>query len=212
MIAAAGLFLYSFGVYLTIQAAIGVAPWELLALGIAGRTGLLYGDVALGISIVLLAVDLLMKEKLGIGSVLDALICGKAVDLFGWLELVPRQDNLVCSIVMLVVSLFIMAAGQWIYMLVGLCCGPRDAFTVAVGKRLRRWPIGLVQNGILAVVLVAGWLLGGPIGIGTLISVLGMGVAMQLVFRWVNFEPRDVVHQGFLESIKKQPVAERNDI
>jgi len=200
--AAFGLFLYSFGLYLTIQASIGVAPWEVLALGIAERTGFLYGNIALTTSIILLLIDLLMKEKLGIGSILDALICGKAVDLFNWLELVPQQTDTLRGILMLVAGLFIMAFGQWIYMLVGLGCGPRDAFLVAVGKWLHRLPIGVVQNGILLVVLAAGWLLGGPVGIGTLISVVGMGTTMQLVFRLVRFEPRDVVHQGLMESIK----------
>ncbi|MBQ8669642.1 MAG: hypothetical protein IJ508_00145, partial [Oscillospiraceae bacterium] len=123
--AAAGLFLFSFGVYLTIQAQIGLAPWDVLVMAIAQRLGVLYGNVALVISLILLTVDLLMKEKIGIGSILDALICGKAVDLFTWLELVPGQSSSIKGVLVLVVGLFVMAAGQWIYMLVGLGCGPR---------------------------------------------------------------------------------------
>ena len=200
--AAVGLIVFSFGVYLTIQASIGLSPWDVLVMGIAQRVGVLYGTVALVISLLLLTVDLLMKEKIGIGSILDALICGKAVDLFNWLELVPEQTVLWRGIIMLAAGLLIMAAGQWIYMSVGLGCGPRDSFTVAVGKRLSRLPIGVVQNGILLLVVLAGWLLGGPVGIGTLISVVGIGFAMQLVFWIVKFEPRGVRHEDLRESFK----------
>ena len=112
--AAVGLIVFSFGVYLTIQASIGLSPWDVLVMGIAQRVGVLYGTVALVISLLLLTVDLLMKEKIGIGSILDALICGKAVDLFNWLELVPEQTVLWRGVIMLAAGLLIMAAGQWI--------------------------------------------------------------------------------------------------
>lgn len=89
-----------------------------------------------------------------------------------------------------------MAAGQWIYMSAGLCCGPRDSLLVALGRRLPRLPIGLVANALQALVCAAGWLLGGPVGLGTLLSVFGIGAAMQLVFALVRFEPRQVRHES----------------
>ena len=79
------------------------------------------------------------------------------------------------------------------------CCGPRDALLVGLGKRMPKLPIGLVEILLWAVVLLLGWLLGGPVGIGTLISTFGAGAVMQLVYNLVRFEPREVKHRGVLE-------------
>ena len=199
-----GLFCYAMGVYLTLQANIGLGPWEVLAMGIAGKLGLIFGNATLLVSAAILTMDVLMKERIGIGTVLNTIICSKAVDLYGWLELVPKQENnLVASIALMVAGMFTIAVGQLIYISSALGCGPRDSFVVGVGKRLSRWPIGLVQNSVLMIALLIGWLLGGPVGLGTLLSVVGLGATMQLVFRIAKFEPRKVVHEGFFESFRK---------
>jgi len=174
-----------------------------LAMGIAGRTGLIYGNANMLVSFVVLALDVLMRERIGIGTVLNTIICSKAVDLYLWLDLVPQQESVGGGIVLLVAGMFVVAIGQWVYISPGLGSGPRDSFMVGVGKRMRRLPIGLVQNGILLAVLLVGWLLGGPVGIGTVISVVGMGTAMQIVFRTVKFEPRNVEHENLVQSFQK---------
>ena len=197
-----GLFTYAMGVYLTLQAAIGLGPWEVLAMGVAGQFGLIFGNATLIVSAVILTMDVLMKERIGIGTVLNTIICSKAVDLYTWLGLVPKQEHLAASIAVMIAGMFTIAVGQLIYISTGLGCGPRDSFVIGVGKRLSRWPIGLVQNSILMVALLLGWLLGGPVGLGTLLSVVGMGAAMQLVFRIAKFEPRKVQHENFFESFR----------
>ena len=201
--ATVGLFTYAMGVYLTLQAAIGLGPWEVLAMGIAGKLGLVFGNATLAVSAVILIMDLLMKERIGIGTVLNTIICSKAVDLYNWLQLVPKQENLAASVAVMVAGMFTVAVGQLIYISTGLGCGPRDSFVIGVGKRLSKWPIGLVQNGVLMVALLLGWLLGGPVGLGTLLSVVGLGATMQLVFRIAKFEPRKVQHQNIFESFRK---------
>jgi uncharacterized membrane protein YczE len=198
-----GLFTYAMGVYLTLQANIGLGPWEVLAMGLAGKLGLIFGNATLMVSAVILTMDVLMKERIGIGTVLNTIICSKAVDLYGWLGLIPKQENLAASVAVMVAGMFTVAVGQLIYISSGLGCGPRDSFVVGVGKRLSKWPIGLVQNGVLMIALLIGWLLGGPVGLGTLLSVVGLGATMQLVFRIAKFEPRKVVHEGFFESFRK---------
>jgi uncharacterized membrane protein YczE len=79
------------------------------------------------------------------------------------------------------------------------CCGPRDSLLVGLGKRMPRVPIGVVEIILWAVVLLAGWLLGGPVGIGTLISTFGCGAVMQFVYSLIRFEPRAIRHRDVVE-------------
>ena len=82
----------------------------------------------------------------------------------------------------------------------GLSCGPRDALMVALGKRVRRVPIGAVNIVLSVLVFTIGWLLGGTIGLGTFINMFGVGIIMDAVFLILRFEPRDVEQEGLLET------------
>ena len=95
-----------------------------------------------------------------------------------------------------------MAVGMRIYMAAGQCCGPRDSLLVGLGKRMPHIPIGAVEIIIWAAVLAAGWLLGGPVGIGTLISTFGAGAVMQMVYSVIRFEPRQIRHRSVSEVLK----------
>ena len=199
---ALGLFIFSIGVYLTIQANIGLAPWDCLSMGISGRVGYSYGIVHTAISIGILVVDILLKEKIGYGTILDALLVGNYVDWIGYFKLVPVSESAPISCAMVIIGLFIMGYGQYFYMDAAQGCGPRDSLLIALGKRFPRTPIGVVQTVMVGIALLIGWLLGGPVGIGTVISVFGMGTALQIVCKIMHFEPRDVVHKNVLETNK----------
>ena len=92
--AALGLFIFAFGVYLTIQANVGLAPWDAFSMGVSYHVPLTYGDIVTLTGFVILAIDLLLKEKIGLGSILDVCIVGKSVDLFTWLDIVPQLHNI----------------------------------------------------------------------------------------------------------------------
>ena len=199
---ALGLFIFSIGVYLTIQANIGLAPWDCLSMGVSAKVGYSYGIVHTVISIIILIIDILLKEKIGYGTILDALLVGNYVDWISYLKLVPVSDNVAISCAMVIIGLLIMGYGQYFYMDAAQGCGPRDSLLIALGKRFPRTPIGVVQTFMVGIALLIGWLLGGPVGIGTIISVFGMGTALQLVCKIMHFEPRDVVHKNVLETNK----------
>lgn len=195
-----GLFIFSIGVYLTIKANIGLAPWDCLSMGMSYRVGMSYGIVHTVISIVILLVDIALKEKIGYGTILDALLVGNYVDLIDRIVPMPQFSNLPVSCIMIIIGLFIMGYGQYFYMDAAQGCGPRDSLLIALGKRFPGTPIGIVQTVLVGVALLIGWLLGGPVGIGTVISVFGMGTALQIVCRILHFEPRDVVHKNVIET------------
>ncbi|MBQ6595499.1 MAG: hypothetical protein IJH78_07590, partial [Clostridia bacterium] len=177
-----GLLVFSMGVHMTIRADLGLAPWDCLGMGIARHTPLNYGLAMTAMSVIILLIDIAMKEKIGFGTVIDALLTGNFVQLFNDIDPFPKTANTAAGILIILGGLALMAAGQYFYMSSAQCCGPRDALLVGLGKRLRRLPIGAVQVILWGSVLVIGWLLGGPVGIGTIVSTFGSGVVMQLIY------------------------------
>ncbi len=202
LLAAAALVINGLGVYLTIHADIGAAPWDVFNLGISKTLGILYGNASITVSLLVLVVDILMKEPIGIAMFIDALVVGKAVDFFTWLNVIPTPDSMLGSIAMMFVGLVIMGYTQYLYMWAGLGCGPRDTLMVGLAKHLRRIPIGVVSIGLLTLVTVVGRVLGGPIGIGTLICAFCAGPIMQLAFTTVHFDATAVRHQPLGESAR----------
>ena len=197
-----GLFIYSCGVYLTVQANIGIAPWECLSMSIAPKVGISFGMVHTFSGILILLIDLLLKEKIGIGTILDILLVGNYVDWISYFEPIPLCDHLPLSIGMVIAGLFLMGYGQYFYMSAGLSCGPRDSLLIALGKRFPNTSIGIVQTCMIGTILLASLFLKGPIGIGTVLSVFFAGTALQIVCRLNHFEPRNVVHENIAETVK----------
>lgn len=196
----AGLLVFSFGTYCTIAANIGLGPWECLSMGLSFHTPFSYGIVHSTIGLTILAIDLALGEKIGLGTLLDALLVGNFVDLFDAMGFMPKLHALLPRVGLFGFGLPVLALGQVIYMSAGLGCGPRDTLMVGLGRRMKHIRIGLVETGILLTALLIGWLLGGPVGIGTLIAGLGSGAAMQLVFSLLRFEPRSVQHESLIDT------------
>ncbi len=202
LLAALGLMLFAAGVYLTIQANIGVAPWDAFNLGLSSTFGIKYGTASIIVSLVLVAFDAALKEKIGIGMFLDSILVGKTVDLLNFIDPVPKQTKILPSLICLAAGMVIMGFSQFLYMKAGLGCGPRDTMLVGLKRRTKKIPIGVISIIILAAVTLSGWLLGGPIGIGTLICAFLEGPIMQLDFKIVKFEPTLVKHQDIITSFK----------
>ena len=201
-IATISLFVNGFGIYLTIQANIGAAPWDVLSLGLSRTLGILYGNVAIAVSFTILIIDILLKEPIGIAMFIDAVVVGKAVDFFNWTHLVAPCKSLLTAIPVMLTGLIILAYTQYTYMMASLGCGPRDTLMVGLARRLNRLPIGLVSVSLLGTATLIGWLLGGPVGIGTLICTFCAGPIMQLAFRTVRFDATGVRHQRLNDSFK----------
>ena len=198
-----GLLVFAFGVHLTIFANIGLAPWDCLAMGLSRHIPLNYGLSVTLISVIVLIVDLLMRERIGYGTIIDALLTGNFTQLFNQFNPFQENQNLFIGIILMLLGFVFMSWGMYIYMSAEQCCGPRDALLVAVGKRVSRIPIGYVEILLMGVVLTAGWLLGGPVGIGTLLSTFGLGLVMQMVYSAIQFEPRHLKHRDVIQISRK---------
>lgn len=199
----AGLLVFAFGVHMTIYANIGLAPWDCLCMGIAKHTPLNYGVAMTLVAITVLVIDILLKERIGFGTIIDAFLTGNFVQAFNYLNKLPENNNVWLGIVIMLFGFVFMAIGMWIYMSARQCCGPRDSLLVGLGKRMPKIPIGIVEVLLWAVVLLIGSLLGGPVGIGTVISTFGAGLVMQLVYNIIKFEPRKLQHRDVLAVAKE---------
>ena len=202
LLAAGSLFVNGFGIYLTIQANLGAAPWDVLNLGISRTLGILYGTASVAVSLTILLIDILLREPIGIAMFIDAFVVGKAVDFFNWLHPVPKCGSLLTGIPVMLLGLVVLAYTQYTYMLAALGCGPRDTLLVGLAKRAGRIPIGAVSIALLGSATLIGWLLGGPVGPGTLICAFCTGPIMQAAFRSVRFDAKGVRHQRLGESFR----------
>ena len=202
LLAAVSLFVNGFGIYLTIQANIGAAPWDVLNLGVSHTLGIYYGSASIAISLTILLIDILLREPIGLAMFIDAVVVGKSVDFFNWLGLVPKASSLLTAVPMMIAGLFIIAYTQYGYMLASLGCGPRDTLLVGLAKRVEKIPIGAVSIALLGTATLIGWLLGGQVGIGTLICAFGSGPIMQMAFQSVHFDATHIRHQRLKDSCR----------
>lgn len=197
-----GLILYAIGLLLSINANIGLAPWDAFSIGISRITGISYGNVSILTGIVILIVVVVfLKEKIGLATILNTILIGIFVDIMQSFNIIPYMTNFILGILMLLVGQVIICLATYFYISPGLGCGPRDTLMVALGKRLPNVPIGAIRGSIEGTVLVIGWLLGAKVGLGTIIAVFGIGFIMQITFKLLNFDVRGVVHESVIETI-----------
>lgn len=197
-----GLFLYALGIYLTVQANIGLAPWDAFSQGLSNITGIPFGTMIALSGVVILVLVVFLKERIGIGTILNTFLIGVFVNFLNGLAVIPQCHNFLLGIAMLFVGQIIICLGSYFYISPGLGCGPRDSLMVALGKRLPRIPIGTVRTGIEGIVLLIGWLLGAQVGLGTVIAVFGIGFIMQVVFKLLHFDVKALAHESLIDTLK----------
>jgi len=189
-----GLFIFSLGIVITIKANIGYAPWDVFHVGLAGKIGLSIGTVSIIVGLILVLVVTLLKEKFGLGTISNIILIGLFIDLFFLIDIIPIAENLIIGIVFLILGLFIIAIGTYFYIKSGFGAGPRDNLMVVLARKTKL-PAGLCRSIIELLVTIAGWFLGGMVGIGTVISVIGIGFCIQIIFKLFKFNVTLVKHE-----------------
>lgn len=171
-----GLFLYGIGIALIVRGGIGVAPWDVLTQGIDVHAHLGFGLVTTIISGIVLLLWIPLRQRLGIGTVLNAVLVGPSADVGLWL--VPADLDLWLRVLLFAVGLVLLAVASGIYIGAGLGPGPRDGLMTGLHARTG-WPIWAVRTGIEGAVLAIGWALGGNVGVGTVLFALLVGPLCQ---------------------------------
>ena len=167
-----GLVIFGIGAAMMVLSDLGLSPWEVMAQGISFETGIPIGTVGILIGIVVLLLWIPLKEKLGIGTILNVFIIGIVIDLTLWFA--PESvEGLTVRWLLLAGGILIVGIGSGFYIGAGLGPGPRDGLMTGIARRGVN--IGLARFGIEITVLVVGWLLGGTVGVGTVLFAFGMG-------------------------------------
>jgi uncharacterized membrane protein YczE len=185
-----GLCLFGIGTWLGLQAHLGVGPWDVLHGGLAKHLGTPFGRTSIGVSVVVLVIALIARVRPGVGTVLNVVVIGTVIDLFLGTSLLDGVRDAPLPLRMLTTAggIAAVAIGSALYLGAHLGPGPRDGLMVAIHQRTG-WPVGAARAALECTVLLAGVLLGGPVGVGTVAFALGIGPAVQLSFRVLRQTP-----------------------
>ncbi|MSZ19635.1 MAG: hypothetical protein F2609_02320, partial [Actinobacteria bacterium] len=176
-----GLFVYGLGVALTVQASLGIAPWDVFAQGISIQTGLSFGVSTVVVSAIVLLAWIPLKVKPGIGTIANAVLIGLFADF--WLLLLPDLTVYWQQLVMFVIGVVVVAIATGLYISSQLGSGPRDGLMQGTSNALDK-PFWLVRSGYEGTVLTIGWLMGGQVREGTVIFALSIGYLVQLSLKF----------------------------
>ena len=196
-----GIVLYAFGIIITIKANIGYAPWEVFHVGLSKTMGLSLGTISILVGIVILILVTILGEKFGLGTILNILLIGTFLDIILMFNIIPTANNYIAGIAMLISGLFIISLGSFFYIRSAFGVGPRDNLMVVLAKRTK-FPVGACRGFIEFIVTFSGWILGGMVGIGTIISVIAVGFCIQLTFGLFKFDVTSVKHESLGDTYK----------
>lgn len=172
-----GLWIFGTGEAMLLASTLGNSPWTVLAEGISLNSSLSVGAATFVVSLAVLLLWIPLRERPGLGTVLNAIVISVAIDVM--LAVLPEPDALVPRSLLMVGGVLTLAAGGAIYLTVNLGPGPRDGLMTGLHERFG-WRISWVRTGLEVSALVAGWFLGGTVGVGTAVFAFGVGPALAM--------------------------------
>jgi len=176
-----GLVLFGLGESILIASGAGVSPWTVLAQGISGKTGWSIGFVTMIVSFAILVLWIPLRQKPGMGTILNALIIAFMIDFS--LVLLPYPETLSWQLIQAAIGVLVVGLASGIYLTANLGAGPRDGLMTGLQEKTGM-PIATIRIGIEVTVVSIGWYLGGVVGVGTLFFAFGIGpcVAIGILF------------------------------
>ena len=172
-----GLSLFGLGEGLLIVSSTGASPWSVLAQGISLHIDLSIGTITFLISFAVLFLWIFLKQKPGIGTILNALIIALMIDLS--IKFIPAPDSFIFRLILASFAVLSVGIGSGIYLVANLGPGPRDGLMTGIQKKTN-FPIAAVRAFLEITVVSVGWYLGGIVGVGTLLFAFGVGPAVAL--------------------------------
>lgn len=179
-----GLFFYGLGLALIVEASVGVPPWDVLAQGISKQAQISYGWASVIVSGLVLLAWIPLRQRWGIGTVLNGIFIGLFADF--WMNLIPAPTGYVWQLGSFCLGMLLVALATGMYISANLGTGPRDGLMIGT-QRMLGWKFWQIRTMYETIVLAIGWMLGGQVREGTLIFALGIGYLMQLSLKLFKF-------------------------
>mgnify|MGYP000865727884 CR=1 FL=1 len=201
-----GFLVMSLGITLIMDSQLGLFPWGVLHQGISTVIPLTFGQVTSYLGFIVLFFSVLFfKTNIGPGTILNILMVGPMIDLFDLMVNLPN-DGYVFKTIFFVVGLILMSIGKALYISAKLGAGPRDGLFVGV-SRVFKVEVKYVKPIIEVIVLASGYLLGGLVGIGTIITMFMSGYLVQTFFKLFKFESRSDRQRNILDYFRQKKSA-----
>ena len=178
-----GLTLFGLGEALLIVSSLGVTPWTVLAEGVAIKFKISVGLATFLISISILILWIPLKQKIGIGTISNAIIIACTIDFFVYL--IPFANSYYLSIIYLVLGILLVGMGSGFYLTTNLGPGTRDGLMKGISENFKK-PISLVRFSIETTVVIIGWFLGGTVGLGTILFAVFIGPLISITLFLIN--------------------------
>jgi uncharacterized membrane protein YczE len=188
----AGFFLFAFGIVLNLRSGLGLGPWDVLHQGISRHTPITFGQANQVVGALVVLIGLSLRVRPGLGTVLNVLLIGFFVDRILATGMVPAAGphGVPAQLLMDAAGVLVVGLGTGIYIRSSLGAGPRDGLMLGI-HRITGMRVGLSRAALELTVTVAGFLLGGTVGIGTILFALGVGPAVEVGFRLFGVTSRD---------------------
>ena len=194
-----GVILCASSTVFMLNSKLGLLPWDVFHQGISNITTMTIGQANIAVSFAIIFLSLALGEKVGIGTIVSIIAVGKIIDIINDIKIIPVADNIFTGIIMLIIGMLVMGYGCYLYMGCGLGCGPRDSLMIGLSKKINK-PVKMIKTIIEVTALIIGIILGGKFGIGTVISALGVGVFMQIIFKLNHFDAVEIKQKSLIES------------
>ena len=185
-----GLACFGIGIAFFVRANLGLPPWDVFHQGISGRTGISLGFVLIIVAFLVLLLWIPLRLRPGIGTLLNAVEIG-LVEVVAQ-EIIPEAENLVVRLLFMACGMVVIAAGSGLYIGAELGPGPRDGLMVGLNARFGI-SVRLARTVVEISVMISGIILGGSVGLGTLVFALGIGPLVQTTLRMFGMKQPAVV-------------------
>lgn len=182
-----GLVLYGLSTAMFVRANLGADPWNVFHLGVARIFSLNIGMVMIVVGALVLLLWIPLRQKPGLGTVSNVIVLGLAADAA--LAIMPPLESLVARSILLFAAILVNAIATGMYIGAGFGSGPRDGLMTGINARTG-WSVRTVRTAIELTVLLAGWLMGGTFGVGTVLYALAIGPLIQLCLPWFRIQAR----------------------
>lgn len=193
-----GFFLFALAILLALYSNLGMSPWDVFHMGIVKNSFLTLGQTSQIVGFIIIMLSIFLGVVPGIGSVLNMIFIGMFIDLINSTGLLVTPESMLGKIILLLSAIFIMGIASYFYLQVELGAGPRDGLMEGLVKKLKK-PVWLIRGSIEITVLLIGFFLGGPVGMGTILLALGIGPSVQFAFKIGKYDSKTSHHMNFVD-------------